>query len=48
MKILIIGTTGAIGAKVTAALGVNNEIITAGRNSGDVRVDITDAASIVL
>lgn len=46
MKILIIGTTGAIGAKVKEALAQRHEIISAGRNSGDIQVDITDAASI--
>ncbi|MBC9910093.1 short chain dehydrogenase [Chitinophaga varians] len=46
MKILMIGTTGAIGAKVMQALLERHEVITAGRNSGDVRVDITDEASI--
>jgi NAD(P)-dependent dehydrogenase (short-subunit alcohol dehydrogenase family) len=46
MKILIIGTTGAIGAKVKEELAQRHEIISAGRNSGDVTVDLTDAASI--
>lgn len=46
MKILIIGTTGAIGASVTAELAKRHDIVTAGRNSGDVQVDLTNAASI--
>ncbi|QJB31393.1 short chain dehydrogenase [Chitinophaga oryzae] len=46
MKILMIGTTGAIGARVRQALTERHEVIAAGRNSGDVRVDITDEASI--
>jgi NAD(P)-dependent dehydrogenase (short-subunit alcohol dehydrogenase family) len=46
MKILIIGTTGAIGTKVKEELAKRHEIISAGRNSGDIQVDITDAASI--
>jgi NAD(P)-dependent dehydrogenase (short-subunit alcohol dehydrogenase family) len=46
MKILIIGTTGAIGKKVKEALSSRHEIITAGRSSGDVSVDLADAASI--
>ncbi|HEY9260868.1 short chain dehydrogenase [Chitinophaga sp.] len=46
MKILIIGTTGAIGTKVKEALVQRHDIISAGRNSGDIQVDITDAASI--
>lgn len=46
MKILIIGTTGAIGKKVYEALSAKHEIITAGRSSGDFQVDLGDAASI--
>lgn len=46
MKILIIGTTGAIGTKVKEELAKRHDIISAGRNSGDIQVDITDAASI--
>ncbi|MDO6429108.1 short chain dehydrogenase [Flavitalea sp. BT771] len=46
MQILIIGGDGTIGRKVAAALGVRHDIIIAGRNSGDVRVDISSAASI--
>ncbi|NLR68191.1 short chain dehydrogenase [Chitinophaga varians] len=46
MKILMIGTTGAIGMKVREALLERHEVIAAGRSSRDVRVDITDEASI--
>ncbi|MEZ2440205.1 short chain dehydrogenase [Chitinophaga sp. RCC_12] len=46
MKILIIGTTGAIGSKVKEALAAKHEVISAGRSSGDIQVDLTDAASI--
>jgi dTDP-4-dehydrorhamnose reductase len=46
MKILIIGTTGAIGSKVKESLASRHEVITAGRNSGDVRVDLTNTAAI--
>lgn len=46
MKILIIGTTGAIGSKVKEALSARHEVISAGRNSGDIQVDLTDAVSI--
>jgi hypothetical protein len=38
MKILI-GITGAIGSKVKEALAARHEVVTAGRNSGGVRVD---------
>jgi len=46
MKILIIGGAGTIGNKVATVLKEKHEVIIAGRNSGDLRVDITDAASI--
>src|ERR1700761_1384744 len=45
MKILLIGGSGTIGKKLAAALG-QHDLIIAGRNSGDQRVDITSAASI--
>lgn len=45
MRILIIGGTGTVGQ--AAALGLKkHEIITAGRSSGHLRVDVTDEASI--
>lgn len=46
MKILIIGGNGTIGKKVTKRLSEKHEVIVAGRNSGDVQVDFSDAASI--
>lgn len=46
MKVLIIGGYGTIGQKVAEELGQRHEVITAGRNSGDVSVDITSAQSI--
>lgn len=46
MKILIIGGSGTIGRKVVAALKSKHEVITAGRTSGDIFVDITDQSSI--
>ena len=46
MKILIIGGSGTIGKKVSAHLSKKHEIIIAGRNSGDVAVDISDSKSI--
>ncbi len=48
MDILIIGGNGKIGKKVTAYFreDANNKVIVAGRNSGDVQVDIADTASI--
>ena len=46
MKILIIGGRGTIGSKVSAHFSKKHEVITAGRTSGDVTVDMTDSASI--
>ena len=46
MKILIVGASGTIGRAVTAELAQRHEVVTAGRSSGDVRVDITDPSSI--
>ena len=46
MKILIIGGRGTIGKKVSSHFSKNNEVIIAGRNSGDVNVDIADSKSI--
>lgn len=46
MKILLIGGKGTIGKRVTAAFKGRHELIIAGRSSGDVRVDISSAASI--
>lgn len=46
MKILLIGASGTIGKHVTVKLSAKHEIITAGRKSGDVQVEIADSASI--
>ena len=46
MKILIIGGTGTIGKKVSDYLSKKHEIIIAGRESGDVKVDIANCRSI--
>lgn len=46
MKILLIGASGTIGRAVAAELGTRHELITAGRSSGDVRLDLADADSI--
>ena len=46
MKLLIIGGQGTIGKKVSAHFSKKHEIIIAGRNSGDVTVDIADSNSI--
>jgi NAD(P)-dependent dehydrogenase (short-subunit alcohol dehydrogenase family) len=46
MKIIIIGASGTLGKKVTAALQGQHQIITAGSKSGDLQMDITSTASI--
>lgn len=46
MKILIIGGNGTIGKRVSSYFSGQEEVIIAGRYSGDVTVDITDSASI--
>jgi NAD(P)-dependent dehydrogenase (short-subunit alcohol dehydrogenase family) len=46
MRVLVVGASGTIGRAVTSELGQRHEIITAGRSSGDVRLDITDIQSI--
>ena len=46
MKILIIGGKGTIGSKVSAYFAEDHDVLIAGRNSGDVQVDITDNKSI--
>ncbi|MBI2718238.1 MAG: short chain dehydrogenase [Rhizobiales bacterium] len=46
MRILVVGGSGTVGRAAIAELGRRHEIITAGRNSGDLRVEIADEASI--
>jgi NAD(P)-dependent dehydrogenase (short-subunit alcohol dehydrogenase family) len=46
MRILIIGAYGTIGRAVAADLAQRHEVVRAGRSSGDVRVDLTDFASV--
>jgi NAD(P)-dependent dehydrogenase (short-subunit alcohol dehydrogenase family) len=46
MKILVVGASGTIGRAVVSELGARHEVVTAGRSSGDLRLDITDAQSI--
>jgi NAD(P)-dependent dehydrogenase (short-subunit alcohol dehydrogenase family) len=46
MRILIVGGNGTIGKKVTAYFSEENELIIAGRKSGDITVDISDSKSI--
>lgn len=46
MKILIIGGNGTIGKTVSKHFSKKHEVIIAGRQSGDVNVDIADSQSI--
>jgi len=46
MKILIIGGNGTIGKKVSERLAKDNEVVIAGRQSGDVTLDFADSNSI--
>lgn len=46
LKILIIGASGTIGTAVKDNLSERHDVITAGTQSGDIKLDITDPASI--
>jgi len=46
MKIVIIGTRGAVGNAALLGLSARHEVIKAGKTSGDIQVDIEDIASI--
>lgn len=46
MKILLVGATGTIGKAVAKELGARHELVSAGRKSGDVTLDMTSVESI--
>ncbi|MDN3667889.1 short chain dehydrogenase [Echinicola jeungdonensis] len=46
MKILLVGGQGTIGKKIKNRLAAENEVITAGRNSGDIKADMTDPKAV--
>jgi NAD(P)-dependent dehydrogenase (short-subunit alcohol dehydrogenase family) len=46
MRVLIVGASGTIGRAVVAELGGRHELLTAGRNTGELKVDITSPGSI--
>ncbi|GGA45784.1 short chain dehydrogenase [Dyella nitratireducens] len=46
LRILLVGASGTLGRAVEAELASRHEVIAAGRNSGSLRVDLTDVASI--
>lgn len=46
LSILVIGASGTIGDAACAELRSRHNIIAAGRNSGDIHIDVTDPVSI--
>lgn len=46
MRVVVVGASGTIGRAVVAELGTRHEIVTVGRQSGEVRLDATDPASV--
>ncbi len=46
MKIIVVGAEGDIGKAVCEELGARHDIVTAGRSSGEVRVDMADRTSV--
>jgi NAD(P)-dependent dehydrogenase (short-subunit alcohol dehydrogenase family) len=46
MRILIIGSSGTVGRRLTAQLSNRHQIVTASRGSGDLRVDIRSKEAI--
>ena len=42
LRILLVGASGTLGSAIMAELQERHEIVTAGRNSGDLRFDMTD------
>jgi NAD(P)-dependent dehydrogenase (short-subunit alcohol dehydrogenase family) len=46
LRILVVGASGTLGKAVTAELKKRHEVITAGRHSGDLQMDLTNVNSI--
>jgi NAD(P)-dependent dehydrogenase (short-subunit alcohol dehydrogenase family) len=46
LRILLVGASGVLGRAVAAELAPRHDIITAGSKTGEVKIDITDPASI--
>ncbi len=46
MKIVLVGASGTIGKAVHKELSVRHKVITAGRSTGDLQIDITDKETI--
>jgi NAD(P)-dependent dehydrogenase (short-subunit alcohol dehydrogenase family) len=47
MKIIIIGANGAVGQTAADALGDRHDIISVGRTSGDIQIDIEDQEAVL-
>lgn len=47
MPILIIGATGTVGRAISKDLETGHDVILAGRNGPDVKLDMTDSASLL-
>jgi len=45
-RVLLIGAGGTLGRAVAAELALRHDLVTAGRNSGDLQLDLRDADSI--
>jgi NAD(P)-dependent dehydrogenase (short-subunit alcohol dehydrogenase family) len=46
MRILVVGAEGTVGLAATSDLAKRHDIISAGRNSGKIKVDVMDEASV--
>lgn len=46
LRILVVGASGTIGKAIVAELKQRHDVVTGGRASGDVKIDIGDVASI--
>jgi NAD(P)-dependent dehydrogenase (short-subunit alcohol dehydrogenase family) len=47
LRILVVGASGVLGRAIVAELGQRHDIVTAGSKSGELRIDISDPASIL-
>lgn len=45
-RVLVVGASGILGCAVVAELARDHEVVAASRNSGDLRVDLLDDASV--
>lgn len=46
LRILLVGASGTLGRAIAAELGARHEVMAAGRQSGTIRMDLTDVMSI--